>query len=101
MATRQERLSEFNESVPPTRKPVQLLCEDHCGTYVAPFVCERRDGAWYRMGSDKPVEANVIGWRRIKANSRSRVHTPRLEAAARPRPRSKHGTPVTGRVFLI
>jgi hypothetical protein len=75
MATRQERLCEFNESVPPTRKPVQLLCEDHCGTYVAPFVCERRDGAWYRIGSDKPVEANVIGWRRTKASSRARVQS--------------------------
>jgi hypothetical protein len=62
MATRRERLSEFNQSLPPIGKPVQLLCEDHCGTYVAPFVCERRDGAWYKIGASKPVEANVIGW---------------------------------------
>jgi hypothetical protein len=85
MATRQERLSEFSESVPPTRKPVQLLCEDHCGTYVAPFVCERRDEAWYRMGGDKPVEANVIGWRRTKANSRARVSTPAFGSRSAPR----------------
>jgi len=73
MATRQERLGEFKESIPPIGKPVQLLCEDHCGTYVAPFVCERRDGAWYRMGASKPAEANVIGWRRTSAKSKARV----------------------------
>ena len=44
---------------------MQLLCEDHCGTYVAPFVCERRDGAWYKIGASKPVEAaKVVGWPR-------------------------------------
>ncbi len=75
MATRQERLGEFNESVPPIGKPVQLLCEDHCGTYVAPFVCERRNGSWYRIGATVPVEANVIGWRRTSAKPKARVGT--------------------------
>ena len=75
MASRQERLGEFSEAMPPLRKPVQLLCEDHCGTYVAPFVCERRNDAWYRIGSTKRVEANVIGWRRTKSGSKPRVRT--------------------------
>jgi hypothetical protein len=71
MTTRQERLAEFSESIPPEAKPVHLLCEDHCGTYIIPFACERRGGAWYRIGASKPIDTNVIGWRRSspKANA--------------------------------
>ena len=69
MATRQERLTEFSESIPPEGKPVQLLCEDHCGTYLIPYDCERRDGAWYRIGISEPIDANVIGWRRAASES--------------------------------
>jgi len=66
MVTRHERLSEFNESIPPEGEPLQLLCEDHSGTYIIPFACERRDGAWYRIGIIKLIDANVIGWRRSR-----------------------------------
>jgi hypothetical protein len=66
MATRQERLNEFSESVPPESVPLNLLCEDHCGTYLIPFDCERREGAWYRIETSKPIDANVIGWRRSR-----------------------------------
>ena len=34
MATRQERLSEFSEDIPPLGEPAQLLCQDHCGAYA-------------------------------------------------------------------
>ena len=65
MATRQERLAEFNQGPPPKRGgAVQLLCEDHCGTYVIPYACHWSDGAWRKIGSSKSIEANVIGWRR-------------------------------------
>jgi len=70
MATRQERLTEFSESIPPEGKPVQLLCEDHCGTYIIPFACERREGAWYRVGATNPIDTNVIGWRRSRPKAR-------------------------------
>jgi hypothetical protein len=43
MATRQDRLDEFRQDTPPLRRPVELLCEDHCGTYALPFPCEWAD----------------------------------------------------------
>ena len=38
MATRERRLAEFNgNGEPPPDQPVQVLCEDHSGTYQLPF----------------------------------------------------------------
>jgi hypothetical protein len=34
MATRQYRLSEFDQGAPPTNRPLELLCEDKSGTYL-------------------------------------------------------------------
>jgi hypothetical protein len=40
MATRQERIDVFvHEGTPPTDRPLEILCEDHVGTYVIPFLC--------------------------------------------------------------
>ena len=63
MATRDRRLAEFNSGPPPVGQPLQLLCEDHNGTYLLPFPCEWREGAWYASGKAKPLEATVVGWR--------------------------------------
>jgi len=66
MATRDYRIGEFNQGPPPSGQPQQLLCEDHNGTYLIPFACEWRDGAWYNSKSLKggtPLEARVVGWR--------------------------------------
>jgi hypothetical protein len=38
MVTRQARIDAFNEGVPPTDQSLELLCEDHVGTYVIPFL---------------------------------------------------------------
>ena len=47
MATRERRLAEFNgEGEPPPGQPVQVLCEDHSGTYQLPFACRFVDGEW-------------------------------------------------------
>ena len=41
MATRQHRLGAFTtEGEPPTRQPVEVLCEEKSGTYVPPFCCQ-------------------------------------------------------------
>jgi hypothetical protein len=37
MATRDHRLAEFNQGPPPLGQQLQLLCEDHNGTYLLPF----------------------------------------------------------------
>lgn len=62
MATRQHRLSEFNQSAPPPHA-VEVLCEDHNGTYVLPYFCEWRDGAWHHSASGTRIEAKILGWR--------------------------------------
>ena len=65
MATRQHRLDDFeSDSEPPAGEPMELLCEDHNGTYVIPFPCRWVDGAWRSITSNHQIEANVIGWRR-------------------------------------
>jgi hypothetical protein len=64
MATRSERLGEFiTEGHPTSGKPHQLLCEDHCGTYVLPYSCLWRDGVWQNIRSGHQIEADVVGWR--------------------------------------
>jgi hypothetical protein len=64
MATRERRLAEFNgEGAPPPDQPVQVLCEDHSGTYQLPFACRFVNGAWLNDESGRLLEATVIGWR--------------------------------------
>jgi hypothetical protein len=49
MATRQERIDTFDhEGSPPTDEPLEILCEDHVGTYVIPLRCQWSDGAWQK-----------------------------------------------------
>jgi hypothetical protein len=71
MATRQERIDEFShDGTPPADQPFELLCEDHVGTYVIPFLCRWHDGAWQSLDTDKCIEATVIGWRAPSRNQR-------------------------------
>lgn len=64
MATRQERLDAFTHGgEPPTNQPLELLCEDHVGTYVIPFLCCWRDGTWQSAAEGNRIEATVVGWR--------------------------------------
>jgi hypothetical protein len=71
MVTRQERIDGFDhEGTPPSDQPLQILCEDHVGTYVVPFLCRWRDGKWRSVNTDSRIEAAVIGWRTPKHNQR-------------------------------
>jgi hypothetical protein len=64
MATRQERIDEFDhQGSPPQDRPLQILCEDHVGTYVVPFLCQWSGGGWQNAKTCQPLEAAVIGWR--------------------------------------
>lgn len=64
MATRERRLAEFDgHGAPPTNLAVQVLCEDHSGTYQLPFQCMWQNGAWQNVESGVPVYATVVGWR--------------------------------------
>ena len=64
MATRQFRLSEFNsDHNPPPDEPVQVLCEDHVGTYLLPFPCVWHDDCWHNPKSGERITAQIVGWR--------------------------------------
>ena len=64
MATRERRLAEFDgNGEPPPDQPVEVLCEDHSGTYKLPFACRRVDGEWLNSESGSILEATVVGWR--------------------------------------
>jgi len=64
MATRQQRIDAFiHAGDPPADQPLELLCEDHVGTYVIPFPCQWRCGAWQGVDTGSRIEATVIGWR--------------------------------------
>lgn len=64
MATRQERIDAFtHQGIPPADEPLEVLCEDHVGTYVIPFLCRWRNGAWQNVDTGGSIEATVVGWR--------------------------------------
>ena len=64
MATRERRLAEFDGAgAPPAGMPVQVLCEDHSGTYQLPFACHFVDGRWHNHESGGALQAMVVGWR--------------------------------------
>ena len=64
MATREKRLAQFDGSGdPPPDQPVEVLCEDHSGTYQLPFACRWIDGHWRNDRTGGMVEATVVGWR--------------------------------------
>jgi hypothetical protein len=63
MATREKRLAQFDgEGEPPPDLPVQVLCEDHSGTYELPFACCFSNGAWRNHESGGTLEATVVAW---------------------------------------
>ncbi|HVV43029.1 MAG TPA: hypothetical protein VHC94_18415 [Nitrobacter sp.] len=64
MATRERRLAEFDgHGEPPPDQRIEVLCEDHSGTYKLPFECLWVNGAWRNSESGQLVEATVVGWR--------------------------------------
>jgi hypothetical protein len=64
LVTRQARIDNFiHEGSPANDEPLQILCEDHVGTYVIPFLCRWRDGIWENAETRRRIEATVVGWR--------------------------------------
>ena len=64
MATRQARLDAFiHDGEPPADQPLEVLCEDHVGTYVVPFLCRWSGGGWQSVDTSNPIAATVVGWR--------------------------------------
>ena len=65
MATREQRVAQFaTDRQPAPDRAVEVLCEDHVGTYVLPFLCTWTDGGWRNARTGERVDgAPVIGWR--------------------------------------
>jgi hypothetical protein len=59
LVTRRERIDDFiHKGSPPNNQPLQILCEDHVGTYVIPFPC-----LWMACGkTQKPEDASKLRW---------------------------------------
>ena len=71
MATRDRRLAEFDGAgEPPPGLALEVLCEDHSGTYQLPFACRYVEGRWENNEAGIAVEATVIGWRLPRVKQR-------------------------------
>jgi len=53
---------------------VEVLCEDHVGTYLLPFLCRRTPEGFRNERTGELIERRIVGWRE-----------PKPKAAARPR----------------
>jgi hypothetical protein len=64
MATKQQRLDAFtHDGLPPADQPFELLCEDHVGTYVVPFLCRWTSEQWQSVETGERIQVTVLGWR--------------------------------------
>jgi hypothetical protein len=64
MATRQQRLNAFaHDGDPPMDQPLELLCENHVGTYVVPFLCRWTSEHWQSVETGESIQVTVLGWR--------------------------------------
>ena len=83
MATREKRLAQFDgNGEPPPDQPVEVLCEDHSGTYQLPFACRWIDGHWRNDRTGGMVEATVVGWRLPRVQPDVNVASRRLPTRA-------------------
>jgi hypothetical protein len=64
--TRKLRIATYDYGPPPQNRLLEMLAEDSNSTYALPFPCEYRDGGWRNPKSEKPLEAKIIGWRRMR-----------------------------------
>jgi hypothetical protein len=73
MVTRTARLEGFmTDEYPGSGLQVQVLAEDHVGTYVLPFPCERIGAEWRNGTTGEAVQARIIGWREFRTGRQGR-----------------------------
>ena len=59
-----DRIAEFVvDRLPDDEVSVELLCIDHNGTYLLPFLCRRISGDWINTRTGERILADVAGWR--------------------------------------
>ena len=73
MPTRAARLDEFiTDAVPEAGTLVELLCEDHVGTYLLPFFCRSTPECFRNERTGEAITGSVVGWREPKVVSPGR-----------------------------
>lgn len=86
MVTRTARLKDFTtDGYPGYGLPVQVLAEDHVGTYILPFPCERIDGEWRNGTTGEAVQASIIAWREFRAGSKDHQRRSGVERSGKRR----------------
>jgi hypothetical protein len=64
MVTRAERLRNFIiDADPPNGTVVEVLCEDHVGTYLLRFLGRSTPEGLRNEGTGELIEVRVVGWR--------------------------------------
>jgi hypothetical protein len=64
LVTRAVRIAEFTTDKEPVPGiSLELLCQDHNGTYALPFPCLRVGREWHNQGTGEAIEAEILGWR--------------------------------------
>jgi hypothetical protein len=67
MVTRAERLANFTTDADPASQTlVEVLCEDHVGTYLLPFLCRLTPEGLRNERTGESIEGRVVGWREPK-----------------------------------
>ncbi len=64
MVQRAARIAQFvSDRDPEADVMVQVLCQDHVGTYTLPFLCTKTGSYWISAATSEVVDAEVLGWR--------------------------------------
>jgi len=81
LATRATRLDEFiTDAMPDADMLVELLCEDHVGTYLLPFLCRSTPEGYWNEETGELITGSVAGWREPKiVNPVPRSASPRVD----------------------
>jgi hypothetical protein len=67
LVTRAVRIAEFTtDKEPEPGIALELLCQDHVGTYALPFPCRRVAGQWRNQRTGQIIEVAIVGWRTWK-----------------------------------
>ncbi len=64
MVTREDRLVGFETVIAPDADAIlEMLCEDHNGTYLLPFPCRLTNGELHNATTGELLTMQAIGWR--------------------------------------